>query len=190
MREKKNKWIDFEGRRVKDITGKVYGMLTALYPVAKYGNGYTLWKFKCECGNEKDIDPSAVRRYYKSCGCLRKKLLQTGISRKCVDAAAVANFKDLVTMKKKFGRLRVIELWTRKRRKYKGEFYNVNYWECICDCGNTHIAETGNLLSGNTKSCGCLRSEMMSLRMKAKYSSRNPLNLTNSSENSNCGNHS
>lgn len=190
MREKKNKWIDFEGRRVKDITGKVYGMLTALYPVAKYGNGYTLWKFKCECGNEKDIDPSAVRRYYKSCGCLRKKLLQTGISRKCVDAAAVANFKDLVTMKKKFGRLRVIELWTRKRRKYKGEFYNVNYWECICDCGNTHIAEAGNLLRGNTKSCGCLRSEMMSLRMKAKYSDRKLLNLTNSSENQNCGNHS
>ena len=30
-------------------------------------------------------------------------------------------------------------------------------WECICDCGNTVEIATGSLLSGNTKSCGCLK---------------------------------
>jgi hypothetical protein len=28
-------------------------------------------------------------------------------------------------------------------------------WQCICDCGNTTILNTGNLRSGNSKSCGC-----------------------------------
>lgn len=32
-------------------------------------------------------------------------------------------------------------------------------WRCICDCGNTSIATTGNLRSGNTKSCGCKKKE-------------------------------
>lgn len=30
-------------------------------------------------------------------------------------------------------------------------------WECLCDCGKTHIARGTALRSGHTKSCGCLR---------------------------------
>lgn len=30
-------------------------------------------------------------------------------------------------------------------------------WLCMCDCGRNHIAYGGNLRSGKTKSCGCLR---------------------------------
>jgi hypothetical protein len=30
-------------------------------------------------------------------------------------------------------------------------------WICICDCGNWTIVQIGNLFTGNTKSCGCLR---------------------------------
>ena len=32
-------------------------------------------------------------------------------------------------------------------------------WECLCECGNTIIAKGGYLQSGQTKSCGCLRSD-------------------------------
>lgn len=31
-----------------------------------------------------------------------------------------------------------------------------SFWLCQCDCGNTTIASTANLKTGNTKSCGCL----------------------------------
>ena len=31
-------------------------------------------------------------------------------------------------------------------------------YECLCDCGKTAVVDRGNLTSGNTKSCGCLRS--------------------------------
>ena len=34
------------------------------------------------------------------------------------------------------------------------------FWECICDCGRKTVAEQSNLLSGHTRSCGCLRGQM------------------------------
>lgn len=29
------------------------------------------------------------------------------------------------------------------------------YWKCICDCGNITHVSSHELLSGDTKSCGC-----------------------------------
>lgn len=34
-------------------------------------------------------------------------------------------------------------------------------WLCECDCGAKVILETGRLTGGNTRSCGCLRSDLM-----------------------------
>lgn len=39
-------------------------------------------------------------------------------------------------------------------------------WLCKCDCGNTKEANTMNLRSGDVRSCGCLKREM--LRSKAR----------------------
>lgn len=52
----------------------------------------------------------------------------------------------------RFGRLVAI----RPTGKMRGR----TAWECICDCGNTISVTTGDLRSGNTKSCGCLRDEL------------------------------
>lgn len=189
MRKRKYKWILFEGRRVKDITGSVYNMLTAISPVG-FIKGKCVWKFNCQCGNQKNIIGAKLRfGRYKSCGCLRAKILEGGIPLYCVNAATVANFKDLSATKKKFGRLRPIDLWTRKKRVCKGKNYWVNYWECICDCGNTHIVEGGLLISGKTKSCGCLKSELASVRMKERLAARRLIKQTKL-ENQNCGNYS
>ena len=51
----------------------------------------------------------------------------------------------------RFGRLTVIK----DVGKIKGRLH----FECICDCGNTHIVGKKNLFRGNTKSCGCLWTE-------------------------------
>ena len=57
---------------------------------------------------------------------------------------------------KKFGRLTIIEkadslfIGGKKRGAFK----------CLCDCGNEIIVLRDNLLSGNTKSCGCLQNEL------------------------------
>lgn len=40
--------------------------------------------------------------------------------------------------------------------------YEPGKWLCRCDCGKTTLATGGNLRSGNTTSCGCLRDENLS----------------------------
>jgi len=42
-------------------------------------------------------------------------------------------------------------------------------WACHCDCGKIVIVQSRNLLSGTTKSCGCLQKEMA----KKKFTKHN-----------------
>jgi hypothetical protein len=48
----------------------------------------------------------------------------------------------------RFGKLVVV---TEAKRGRSGQ----TRWLCKCDCGNEVVVTTGNLRSGNTKSCGC-----------------------------------
>lgn len=52
---------------------------------------------------------------------------------------------------KKFHSLKVIE-----RCGYKGKKV---LWKCICECGKERTITTSNLVTGNTKSCGCAHIE-------------------------------
>lgn len=57
----------------------------------------------------------------------------------------------------RFGRLVVL-------RKVEDKVYPKGYkkpqYECECDCGKKIIAVRGNLLTGNTTSCGCYKKEL------------------------------
>lgn len=53
----------------------------------------------------------------------------------------------------RFGRLTVI---SRAENSNSGK----SRWLCRCDCGNECVVHSLSLRSGNTKSCGCLRSEV------------------------------
>lgn len=57
----------------------------------------------------------------------------------------------------KFGRLTVVE------RKGNDKHRSI-VWLCKCDCGNFIETTTNNLKSWNTKSCGCLKKELLSER--------------------------
>lgn len=60
----------------------------------------------------------------------------------------------------KFTRLTVIEL--------AGRYKNGDgIWKCVCDCGNNVNVLSGNLKKGNSKSCGCLHSEISSKTYKS-----------------------
>lgn len=52
----------------------------------------------------------------------------------------------------RYGRLLVIK---RSEKKYLGQ----SIWLCKCDCGNIKNVKGGCLTAGQTKSCGCIRSE-------------------------------
>lgn len=59
---------------------------------------------------------------------------------------------------KKYGRLTAI-------KKYKVTTYRQHIWKFRCDCGKIIAAHLTNVRSGHTKSCGCLRSELSSIRL-------------------------
>lgn len=58
-------------------------------------------------------------------------------------------FKDLTGLR--FGRLFVVSVHSRPFR---------TTWDCLCDCGNRTVVLGGNLRSGYTQSCGCLRRDV------------------------------
>lgn len=58
----------------------------------------------------------------------------------------------------RFGRLTVID----KAEKYKDGH---TMWLCRCDCGNEKAVLEKTLKNGKTKSCGCLRTEMLINRL-------------------------
>lgn len=52
----------------------------------------------------------------------------------------------------RFGRITVLE---RNSSKPPG----ATWWDCLCDCGNNKTLRGSLLVSGNTRSCGCLEAE-------------------------------
>lgn len=88
------------------------------------------WLCKCHCGNIFDVIPAAIKNgNTKSCGCLIK-------------------YDDLTNQK--IGMIIFI----------KYEFTDKNggaNWLCLCDCGNNCILPSRYVLSGHTKSCGCIK---------------------------------
>lgn len=60
-----------------------------------------------------------------------------------------------------FGRLYVERLAETRRLS---PLHSQRYWDCRCLCGGRVVVRTGALLSGHTKSCGCLQRESVANR--------------------------
>lgn len=125
-------------RRSKDKTGAKVGKLTLVERLPNYKSKHTYYKCVCECGNECIVaDHNLSKGHTQSCGCNTKIRLN--------------NRKDYTGVK--FGRLIVKEML------YNYGINNRTHCKCICDCGNECIVDAGSLISGKTKSCGCLEKE-------------------------------
>lgn len=132
---------------MEDLTGKRFGKLVALRPGEKSKSGRVRWVCRCDCGNEKLILAHCLKNgETKSCGCEHYKS---------------APRKDLTGLK--FGRLTVLS--------YAGK----SYWNCRCECGKLCSVLTYSLHSGQTKSCGCLCSDISAERATSHGGSRDPL---------------
>ena len=64
---------------------------------------------------------------------------------------------------KKFGRLKVLE---RAGKSAHGDIL----WKCMCKCGNIATPTYSSLVSGNTRSCGCLHKEILIANNKNRKS--------------------
>jgi hypothetical protein len=113
-------------RKAIDLMGGRFGKLVALECVGS-AHRQRLWRCACECGREAVVAASNLRGgNTKSCGC----------------------FSPAVILDQRFGMLRVLEC--------VGAGCGSRRWRCACDCGKQTVVTGSNLLSGHTRSCGCL----------------------------------
>lgn len=73
----------------------------------------------------------------------------------------MGKFRDLTGLR--FGRLTVIKQYSNNHGQIK--------WLCRCDCGGTTTVLGGHLITGHTKSCGCLERETKATQqgLRVKY---------------------
>jgi len=125
---------------VKDLSGKRFGKLVAIDIAYKDKHG-AHWNCICDCGNKTVVTCGVLNKGQQSCGCYRLERLREVIQ------------SDLYG--KVFGRLTAID------KHHINKHHHV-MWRCVCECGKETIVDSGSLVSGCTKSCGCLHKELLS----------------------------
>lgn len=122
----------------KDLTGIKFGKLTVTSKADSIYGGITVkrwwgaWNCECDCG--------------------KKLIVKTvHLNSEQVKSCGCLISKNGLSYKpgQKINRLTTIS-------------YKDGKWFCECECGNTVDVETNKLTNGNTKSCGCLKSEIAS----------------------------
>jgi hypothetical protein len=136
-----------------DLTGQRFGKLVVIqqgkYHIQKSGKKLITWKCKCDCGNVKEIEGSALRRgKSKSCGCSQNDY-----------RSKFGQLKRKDEIGNKYGRLTVIK---ETGERSAGSLV----YECKCDCGNTTVVRATSLRDGSVRSCGCLQKEKAKLSQK------------------------
>jgi len=64
--------------RKVDLKGIVFGRLTVLHQTGKNDWGNSIWLCECECGEKKKVVYQRLTQgTTRSCGCLRKKKIET-----------------------------------------------------------------------------------------------------------------
>ena len=125
-----------------NMLGYTSGKLTVIKEAQANNGAY--WECQCECGKTIIVRGSTLRdpkRAPQSCGCER--------IRKLVEYNRQNNVRDIANQR--FGSLIAIKP-TEQRNSSKSII-----WQCLCDCGKEVYVSSGDLCSGNTKSCGCQR---------------------------------
>lgn len=123
-----------------DLVGQRFGSLLVLSKDNPYikpsGQQATMWKCACDCGNTISVRSEYLRNgSATSCGCVEEQK------------------RNIVGQR--FGRLIVVN----------EDLNKPNSWICQCDCGATKSVDRKDLISGNTRSCGCLQDESRRARL-------------------------
>lgn len=69
----------------------------------------------------------------------------------------------------KYGKLEVIGLKDKIKNPCKSARGFIYIYECLCECGTVLDVRKGNLRSGHTQSCGCLKKEKVRNFMNSKF---------------------
>ena len=117
------------------LIGEKFGMLTVIEQAPSSAKGLRRWLCRCDCGTEKIVTGSNLRRGTTvSCGCKHKNDL-TG---------------------RRIGRLTVIGLSDRYGSRGNRQ---TQLWECRCDCGGTTYKATDTLTNPDISMCRACAAE-------------------------------
>lgn len=120
--------------KFENLSARRFGKLVVIER-APDSNGKTMWLCKCDCGTHKVIPAYRLKRgETTSCGCANRLDVQ-------------------IAPKQRYGALETICLAPGKGRK--------RYWLCRCDCGNLKYIAEYSLQTGQSRSCGCLRNQLI-----------------------------
>jgi len=113
----------------EDLSGRLYGFLTARTFAHRNRHGHSIWKCRCSCGTSVEVASHHLKSgAIVSCGC-RRRLRLAGET---------------------FGRLTVVKLI---------DTTNGNtIWKCRCACGRMTTASGSALHRGRITTCGCRKS--------------------------------
>lgn len=116
-------------REWPSMIGQQYGMLTVVGQAPSTPKGQSRWICRCECGTEKVVMGSNLRRGTTvSCGCKKRNDL-TG---------------------KKIGKLTVLERSDRYGSRGKRQ---TRLWKCQCECGAITYKATDTLTNSDISMC-------------------------------------
>lgn len=111
-----------------DLKGRRFNILTVIEPLKERVHGNVMWLCQCDCGAQTTVrGGSLTSGNTKSCGCLKHRIRKGNV----------------------YGHLTAVKQLPKEKSMPK--------WLCSCECGKETEVFSGNLLSGNTKSCGCIR---------------------------------
>lgn len=208
----RNKYLngnkEYNPKEVEDLKDKCFGEWEVLEYI---GGNNGAWKCKCSCGKEGTVSGYDLRngksthcnnpihsmenlqnkkfgewtvqnyagnmRWHCICSCGKEKdvlgrYLKDGTSKSCGhDREHHLIYKDLKG--KQFGYLKVIE--------YTGKD---QMWRCLCtNCGKIKDIFRDSLVSGKTKSCGCLKESMRISTLYNRYGDTNTTRIDTPREN-------
>lgn len=132
-------------RKINLIGQKFNQLLVIAETDKRSAAGAILWKCQCDCGNITFATSTDLKSgHKKSCGCLQKeRAKELGLN----------NIIDLTGQK--FGYLTVL---SKEPSKTMPNGSTKAMWKCKCECGNIVTICSQSLKSGNTQSCGCIKS--------------------------------
>ena len=120
--------------KIKPMIGKKFDKLTVIAQLPEYTK-CVRYLCLCDCGNFIVCNGDNLRNGDRtSCGC-KKREPRNDLSGQ------------------RFGKLTV------KKLSNERTSWGTLQWDCVCDCGTKVRVNTHNLISGNTTSCGCIKSK-------------------------------
>ncbi len=131
------------GNPKAELVGQIFSRLTVISKCERKSGGKSVWLCICSCGNHTEAAVTHLTSgHTRSCGCLKKE-----------SDNSLGNKYDLTG--ERFGRLVVTgrDGLGKGKQRYK--------WTCRCDCGSVVRVMAANLRIGDTRSCGCLKDDVL-----------------------------